>query len=137
MLYAYIVTTKAQELLHKDIEAIAKHQMQIENDLPLEKTTEPLYMSPDALAPAKITVLNEYGEIAWQYVLNRISASQAVAVWQTINAAPAGTVVDYSLNATTEAEYQALREWLYNAQKKCVPAAKKPKKSLLQRLFRR
>ena len=127
----YVVTNNAQELLYKDIETIAEHQWQVKNGLPFVQTTAPLYMSPEALAPAKITVLNEYGEIAWQYVLNRISASQAVAVWQAVNAAPAGAVVDYSLNATTEAEYQALRTWLHNAQRESAQAAacQKPKKS--------
>ena len=133
----YVVTNNAQELLYKDIETIAEHQWQVKNGLPFVQTTAPLYMSPEALGPAKVTVLNECGDVVYQYELNRISASQAVAVWQTIAEAPAGAVVDYSLNATTEAEYQALRTWLYYAQKERVPAAKKPKKSLFQRLFRR
>ena len=133
----YVVTNNAQELLYKDIETIAEHQRQISKGLPFEKIAAPLYMSPEALAPGKITVLNECGDVVYQYELNRISARQAVAVWQTIAEAPAGTVVDYSLNATTEAEYQALRSWLYNAQKECTQTAKKPKKSLRQRLFRR
>lgn len=131
MLYAYIVTTKDQANNGADTAAIALHRKQFKEKAPLAKGKMPSLVNPEELSASKVTVINEYGDIANQFVLEQLTGREAQALWQTVLTAK--FVVDYSWNSTTCAEYYDLRAWIREAE--LARQKLKRKKPLIKRLF--